>query len=96
MPRSEGSSSDFGLIAFEHRRIEDFTHGLTQDGEHRPESRVKQQRLLIAHEEVIELHVEIRHVDGEAEYVRGDFVDGGHGGAVKGQRSIVNGEIKHP
>ena len=50
-----------------------------QGREHPLEPRVKQQRLLVAHEEVVELHVELRDVNGEPEQVGGDFVDGGHG-----------------
>jgi len=36
---------------------------------------VKQQRLVVADEEMIELQVEVRHVHRDSIQVRGDFVD---------------------
>jgi hypothetical protein len=61
------------------RGIDERGDGVSQGREHRLEPRVKEQRFLVAHEEVIELHVEFRDVNGEPENVGGDFVDGGHG-----------------
>jgi hypothetical protein len=37
---------------------------------------VKEQWFLVADEEVIELHVEVRHVNGKPEQVGSDFVNG--------------------
>jgi hypothetical protein len=53
-------------------------HGVAQDWEHSFEPRVEEQRFLVAHEEMIELHVKVRDVNGEPEQVGGDFIDGGH------------------
>jgi hypothetical protein len=39
---------------------------------------MKEQRLVVAGEEVVELHVELRDIDRQAKQVGGDFVDGGH------------------
>jgi hypothetical protein len=67
---------------------------------------MEEQRLLILHEEVIELQVELRNVNRDAEDVWGDFVDVGHGepscmgshtggvtnrGGVTGQADVVFG-----
>jgi hypothetical protein len=40
---------------------------------------MEEQRLLVAHEEVIELHVELRDVHGKPEQVGSDLIDGSHG-----------------
>ncbi len=53
--------------------------GFPQGREHPLEPRVKEQRFLVAHEEMIELHVEVRDVNGEPEQVGGDFIDVHHG-----------------
>jgi hypothetical protein len=53
-----------------------------QGREHAPEPGMKQQRLVIAHEKMIELHVEVWDVNGEPKQVGGDFIDAGHGSKV--------------
>lgn len=63
----------------EGRRIDEARHGVAQSGEHGPQPRVEKQGRLVANEEVVELHVEFRDVEGEAEKVGSDFVDGDHG-----------------
>ena len=68
----------------EFRRINQRGHGFPQRREHPLESRVKEQRLLVANEEMVELHVELRDIDGEPKQVRGNFIDGSHGGAGLG------------
>jgi hypothetical protein len=52
-------------------RIDQRGHGRVQLGEHRAVARVKQQRLLVADEEVVELQVEVGVVDRQAEDVGG-------------------------
>ena len=39
---------------------------------------MKQQWLLITDEKVIELQVQIRHMDRETKQIRGDFIDRDH------------------
>lgn len=63
----------------EFRGINQRRDGFPQSREHPLESSVKEQRFLVAHEEVIELHIKVRDVDGKTEKVGGNFVDGGHG-----------------
>ena len=41
---------------------------------------VKEQRFLVPHEEMIELHVSVRDVNGEPEQIGSDFMDGCHKG----------------
>ena len=62
----------------EFRGINQRGDGFPQGREHPLEPCVKQQRLLVAHEEMIELYVKGRDVDGEPEKVRRDFMDAGH------------------
>lgn len=47
-------------------------------GKHRPQAGMKQQRLLVAHKELIELQIEIGHERGNSEYVRRDLRDSRH------------------
>jgi hypothetical protein len=63
----------------EFRGINQFGHGFAQVGKHALESGVEEQRLLVAHEEMIELHVKVRNVNGESEKIGSDFIDGSHG-----------------
>ena len=68
--------------------INQFGHRLAQGGKHRLQPRVEEQRFLVAHEEMIELHVKVRHVNREPEEVGGDFVNSGHGSEASGSERI--------
>jgi hypothetical protein len=56
-------------------------HGVAQGRKHGLEPGVKQQRLRVAHQEVVELQIEVRHMDREPEQVGGDLRDDNHGSA---------------
>jgi hypothetical protein len=60
-------------------RIDQGGHSVPELGEHHPEAGVKQQRLLIPHQKVVELQVQLRHMDREPEQIGSDLGDGGHG-----------------
>ena len=60
------------------RRIHELLNRFPQGGEHRLESGVEEERFLVAHEEMIDLHVKVGNVNGEPEEIGGDFSDGGH------------------
>jgi hypothetical protein len=45
---------------------------------------MKKQRLFITHQEVVELHVELRDVDRKSKHIGSDFIDGSHGGGCSG------------
>lgn len=59
----------------EFRGINQFPDGVAQDREHPLEPGMKEQRFFVAHEEVIELHVEVGNVNRKPEQVRGDFIN---------------------
>lgn len=62
----------------EFRRIDQGGDAFPQGGKHSLEPRVKEQGFLVAHQEMIELHVNLRDVNREPEKVGGDLMDGGH------------------
>jgi hypothetical protein len=63
------------------RGIDHASHRVPHFRKHLPHARVKQERFRVADEEVVELQVELRNVDGNAKQVLGDFVDlCSHGG----------------
>jgi hypothetical protein len=60
-------------------RVDQLSDGLLNRRKHPPHSRVKQQRLVVFDEEMIELHVELGMKNGDAIQIRRDFVDFRHG-----------------
>jgi hypothetical protein len=72
----------------EFRGINQRGDGFAQSGEHAFQSGVKEQRLFVPDEEVIELHVKVRNVDAKPVKVGGNFIDGGHEASLA--RSIKN------
>jgi hypothetical protein len=62
-------------------------HGVAQGRKHGLEPGVKQQRLRVAHQEVVELQIEVRHMDREPEQVGGDLRDDNHGSGVNGREA---------
>src|SRR5262245_18721679 len=58
------------LLGIDQRR-----HRLAHRGKHPSHARVKQQRLIVSDEEVVELKVEVRHVQTDSVQVSGDFID---------------------
>src|SRR5215510_16554674 len=60
------------------RRIKDTRNGVPYIREHTAHSGMEEERLLVPDQEVIELEVNLRNVDGDAEQVGGNFVDARH------------------
>src|SRR2546423_1524662 len=63
-------------------RIEHACNRITDGWKQRPETGMKQQRLLVPHYKLIELQIEVREERGNAEDVRRNFRNLGHGGLV--------------
>src|SRR5438132_13355944 len=63
-------------------RIEHGRNRITDGWKQRPETGMKQQRLLVPHYKLIELQIEVREERGNAEDVRRDFRNLGHGSLV--------------
>src|SRR5690349_8920830 len=61
-------------------RIDHLGDRLAHRGEHRSHPGMKQQRLAVADEELVELHIDFRRVAADTEDVGGDFYDRAHGG----------------
>jgi len=58
-------------------RVHDLCDRLAQRREHALKAGVEKERFFVAHEEVIELHVKVRNVNGQPKQVRGNFVNRG-------------------
>ena len=79
----------------EFRGVDQLGDCFPQGREHPLEPRVKEQRFLVAHKEVIELHIEVRNINREPEKVRGNFVDGGHASHSNGPERICKAGWRH-
>jgi hypothetical protein len=60
-------------------RVDQLADRLAHGGKHGLQAGMKEKRLLVAHEEMIELHVDVRDVHGQPKKVGRDFVDSGGG-----------------
>jgi hypothetical protein len=58
-------------------RVDDLRDSLVQRREHALKAGVEKERFLVTHEEVVELHVKVRNVNGQPKQVRGNFVNRG-------------------
>jgi hypothetical protein len=80
--RREAYGEDIGqhswVGAAELRGVDEFGDGFAQLREHAFQSGMEQQRFLVAHQEMIELHVEGRGVNRQAKQVGRNFMNGGH------------------
>ncbi len=66
-------------------RIEHRRHGVPNRREHRAGTGMKQQRLLVTHQKLIELQIELLHKRGDAKHIRCDLGHSGHG-ASEGEK----------
>jgi len=60
------------------RRIQDTCNRIPYIREHSVHAGMEEEGLLVPNQEVIELEVNLRNVDGDAEQVGGNFVDSCH------------------
>jgi hypothetical protein len=60
------------------RGVDDLRDGFLYLGKHPPEAGVKQQGLVVADEEMVELQVDLRRIDGDPKDIGCNLSDDGH------------------
>ena len=66
-------------------RFDQGSDGVAEQREHAFQPRMEEERLLVAHQEMVELHVHFRHINRQPEQAGRNFVDRNHGKSIRGR-----------